>query len=297
MKKEPDPLGVLLITSQSERNLAHVSQETFGDWKNRQGPESSGAGASQTQQGAFGRYAGLVAARGFDFLPMRLHGNTKWLPRCLVCLALCWGWSAARHLTDAFTEAEMFCQGLFQTFVLGTYQGFTGALTRWTPALMQILWPVLHQRMAEIGGRFWRIHGWVPIAFDGSRSTHHEPKPTSGPSVLRTTARGVPPSIARRRARACGEGTINGTSHSHKSRKPGSRCCGTWACACLGRGGWARRIPATRSRDGDDCCGRIPERHVILRRRGLCGISAVVRHPAKRRPFLGARRSQRELVE
>ena len=178
------------------------------------------------------------------FSQMRLHGNTKWLPRCLVCLALCWGWSAARHLTDAFTEAEMFCQGLFQTFVLGTYQGFMGALTRWTPALMQILWPVLHQRMAEIGGRFWRIHGWVPIAFDGSRSRHHEPKPTSGPSVLRTTARGVPPSIARRRARACGEGTINGTSHSHKSRKPGSRCCGTWACACLGRGGWARRIPA-----------------------------------------------------
>ena len=25
--------------------------------------------------------------------------------------------------------------------------------------------------MAEIGGRFWRLHGWVPIAFDGSRST------------------------------------------------------------------------------------------------------------------------------
>ena len=72
MKKEPDPLGVLLITSQSERNLAHVSQETFGDWKNRQGPESSGAGASQTQQGASGRYAGLVAARGFDFLPNAL---------------------------------------------------------------------------------------------------------------------------------------------------------------------------------------------------------------------------------
>jgi len=46
-----------------------------------------------------------------------------------------------------------------------------GALTRWTATLMNILWPLLHHRMKEIGGRFWRIHGWVPIAFDGSRST------------------------------------------------------------------------------------------------------------------------------
>jgi len=55
--------------------------------------------------------------------------------------------------------------------VLGTYQGFMGALTRWTATLMEILWPLLHERMEEIGGRFWRLGGWVPIAFDGSRST------------------------------------------------------------------------------------------------------------------------------
>jgi hypothetical protein len=30
---------------------------------------------------------------------------------------------------------------------------------------------VVRQRMEEIGSRFWRIGGWVPIAFDGSRST------------------------------------------------------------------------------------------------------------------------------
>jgi hypothetical protein len=45
------------------------------------------------------------------------------------------------------------------------------ALAKWTPQLMSILWSLLHQRMEEIGGRFWRVHGWVPIAFDGSRSS------------------------------------------------------------------------------------------------------------------------------
>lgn len=104
------------------------------------------------------------------FSQVRLHGNTKWLPKCLACLALFWAWSEARHLTDAHAEAAECCQCLFQTVVLGTYQGFMGALTRWTPTLMVILWSVLQKRMAEIGGKFWRVHGWVPIAFDGSRA-------------------------------------------------------------------------------------------------------------------------------
>jgi hypothetical protein len=60
---------------------------------------------------------------------------------------------------------------MFRSFVLGTYQGFMGALTRWTATLMKILWPLLHERMQEIGGTFWCLRGWVPIAFDGSRST------------------------------------------------------------------------------------------------------------------------------
>jgi hypothetical protein len=60
---------------------------------------------------------------------------------------------------------------MFRSVVLDTYQGFMGALTRWTATLMKILWPLLHERMEEIGGTFWCIHGWVPIAFDGSRST------------------------------------------------------------------------------------------------------------------------------
>ena len=105
------------------------------------------------------------------FSEMRLHGNTKWLPRNLVYLAILWGCSELKNLTDAFLEAAECCQSMLGSAVLGTYQGFMGALSRWTPTLMKILWPVLQQRMEEIGGKHWRIHGWVPIAFDGSRST------------------------------------------------------------------------------------------------------------------------------
>ena len=63
------------------------------------------------------------------------------------------------------------CRSVFRSSAVGTYQGLMGALTRWTAPLMQILWPLLHERMEEIGGEFWRVGGWVPIAFDGSRST------------------------------------------------------------------------------------------------------------------------------
>jgi hypothetical protein len=54
---------------------------------------------------------------------------------------------------------------------LSTYQGFMGALVRWTGQLLPVLRDVVQRRMEEVGGKFWRIDAWVPIAFDGSRST------------------------------------------------------------------------------------------------------------------------------
>ncbi len=34
---------------------------------------------------------------------LKLHGNTSWLPRTLVCLALCWSWAENKCVTDSFT--------------------------------------------------------------------------------------------------------------------------------------------------------------------------------------------------
>jgi Transposase DDE domain len=108
---------------------------------------------------------------GGIFSELNFHGNTKWLPTLLVWQAVLWSWSGERHLTDAFIDAVDMCQTMFTCAPLSTYQGFMLALVRWTPHLMPLLRKVLHQRMEHLRSKFWRIDGWVPIAFDGSRGT------------------------------------------------------------------------------------------------------------------------------
>jgi hypothetical protein len=120
---------------------------------------------------------GLLALRDW-FLPkggifahLKFHGNTRWSPVNLVWLALFWSWSETRNVTDAFTQSVECSQATLGSSPLSTYQGFMAAMVRWTSPLIDVLWSRLHQTMEEIGGKFWRISGWVPIAFDGSRSS------------------------------------------------------------------------------------------------------------------------------
>jgi hypothetical protein len=105
------------------------------------------------------------------FADVKFHGNTSWSPRGLVWQALFWSWSECRNVTDAFTEAAAWSQRISGAKPLSTYQGFMGAMTRWTATFIPLLWMLLQARMEEWGGEFWRIDGWVPIGFDGSRST------------------------------------------------------------------------------------------------------------------------------
>lgn len=104
------------------------------------------------------------------FTGLKRHGNTGWAPADLVWLVLCWAWEESKNLTDAFDEAKDQCRQLGIAAV-GTYQGMMKVLVRWTGPLMVVLWSVLHERMRQIGGEHWHIGGWVPIAFDGSRSS------------------------------------------------------------------------------------------------------------------------------
>ena len=117
---------------------------------------------------------------------------------------------------------------------------------RWSPDLpLDQLAParVLHQRMQQIGSQFWRIDGWLPIAFDGSRST--APRTKSNEAALCANyGKGRPPSIAKRSPRACAARRTKRTRANRRSRKPGSPCSGTWDCVCPGTGVWGRRIPA-----------------------------------------------------
>jgi IS4 transposase len=105
------------------------------------------------------------------FSQINFHGNIKWTPVFLVWLAVCWAWADARNLTDAFTEALGCCEKMFGPAPIRTYQGFMKALVGWTPKLMPILRMILRRCMKQVGGRFWRIGGWVLIGFDGSRNS------------------------------------------------------------------------------------------------------------------------------
>ena len=110
--------------------------------------------------------------RGKDILANhKRHGNAKWQANPFIWFALNWSWTESKNVTDAFDEAVDSCQSTFGSVPLTTYQGFMGALTKWTPTLMPILRGVLQTRMKEMGGDSWREDGWFPIAFDGSRST------------------------------------------------------------------------------------------------------------------------------
>ena len=105
------------------------------------------------------------------FASLRFHGNTGWLPSSLVWLALCWSWSESKNVTDAFTQAAEWCELMGGNAALTTYQGFMGAVVQWTDKFLSVLWPLIHQRMRDVAGNLYMVHGWVPIAFDGSRST------------------------------------------------------------------------------------------------------------------------------
>ena len=105
------------------------------------------------------------------FASLKRHGNTKWWFQTLVFLALCWAWAENKGAVDSFTYGSEWCRTLSEGTVLSTYQGMMNALERWTDPMMNILWKVLHQRMKQVGGQFWRTGGWVPIAFDGSRDS------------------------------------------------------------------------------------------------------------------------------
>ena len=124
------------------------------------------------------------------FSKLRFHGNSKWLPLGLVWLALCWAWCETRNVTDAFDQTVLACQKLFGASPLSTYQGFMGVLVTWTSRFMPLLCSVLQQRMEQIGGKFWRIDGWVPIAFDGSRSTAPRTKSNEAALCAKNYGRG-----------------------------------------------------------------------------------------------------------
>jgi len=108
---------------------------------------------------------------GDIFSDYQFHGNIKWSARDLARMALLFSWSEKPCVTDAFTEALKRCRQLAVTTVHTSYQGFMGALSNYVHIFIPLLILHLQHKMQEIGGEFWEVSGFVPIAFDGSRNS------------------------------------------------------------------------------------------------------------------------------
>jgi len=105
------------------------------------------------------------------FSQVSLHGNTSWTAGQLVVLAVLWVWSDKGTLTGAFQHARHLALSMLGQVALTTYQGLTNALVRWTDSLLPLIQRRLHALMERVGGDYWRIDGWLPLAVDGSRIT------------------------------------------------------------------------------------------------------------------------------
>jgi hypothetical protein len=105
------------------------------------------------------------------FAHLTKHGNTNWTFGELVVLGVLWVWSDKHTLTGAFEHAAQLAVNMFDSVALTTYQGLTAALITWSPTLLPLIQQRLHVLMEKVGGRHWRIGGWLVLAVDGSRVT------------------------------------------------------------------------------------------------------------------------------
>lgn len=103
------------------------------------------------------------------FQDLKTHGNTKWIAKDLVMLAVLWVWSEKSQLTAAFKEASVWSKRLFGRVAVGSYQALTTALVTYGGQLVPLLWKRLQLLMEQVGEEHWRIGRWLPVAVDGSR--------------------------------------------------------------------------------------------------------------------------------
>jgi hypothetical protein len=103
------------------------------------------------------------------FQELKTHGNSNWIARDLVMLAVLWVWSEKSQLTSAFKEARIWSKRLWERVAVGSYQGLTKILVNYGEQLVPLLWHRLQQLMGEVGQDYWRIGLWLALAVDGSR--------------------------------------------------------------------------------------------------------------------------------
>jgi hypothetical protein len=104
------------------------------------------------------------------FATFKQHGNTTWSFSTLVTMALLWAWGADEGLQQRFRSGLAILPHLYRRRQWGTtYQGFIKILKTWTARLLPVVIARLRERMQEVAGAHWTIHGWVVLAVDGTR--------------------------------------------------------------------------------------------------------------------------------
>ena len=97
--------------------------------------------------------------------------GSRWTPRMLVVVALCWAWSPADGLKERFREARKVAAKLFRWLPKPgkAYHGFLKQLAKWHVELQLFCMGELRMRMKQDLFGKWEIAGFVVIAGDGSR--------------------------------------------------------------------------------------------------------------------------------
>lgn len=205
---------------------------------------------------------------------LTLHGNITWKPHQLVIQVFCWTWSNAHALTDAFDEATQYCRTLLGAPALSTYQGFMGALVKWSPTLIPILINALRQHAQEIGGRFWRVGQWVPIAFDGSRST--VPRTQSNETAYRAPNHGQGKTAKYRQKKTKGMRRTNNQKNKPQLPKPQVWMTLLWHVGL--RLPWAWRLGPSNASERDHVMTMLCEED-FPKRTLFCGDAGFIGYP------------------
>jgi Transposase DDE domain len=137
------------------------------------------------------------------FAHVRLHGNVKWKPVALVCLAIFWVWSSQPGLVEAAKDAIATVAKLFggDAVAVASYQALTTALVRYTPQLLPALWARVQSLMRHSGQAAWRVGKWLPLAVDGSRISVPRTQPNEERFNKPRKPRGKKKSRANKRSR------------------------------------------------------------------------------------------------
>lgn len=99
-----------------------------------------------------------------------MHGQATWTPQRLAWMGLLMAWDEGQTLSTRWDHACTAAGELHPHWQLGqSYSGFTQALVRESPRLIEAVKQRFRRTMVSFAGRSWKCGRWVAFAADGSR--------------------------------------------------------------------------------------------------------------------------------